>query len=163
MCINCIYSIYTVAGRCSKQSGVDHLDIVISTSVARPIYEQIKEQIESAIICGEMGAGDRLPSIRMLANELGVSVITTKRAYAALEAAGFIESVQGRGCFVSTQDANVVKDERARRVKNSLRSAIEDGRRAGMSNAELSRVFKDCLENEHSESAPPAERSAQSG
>lgn len=129
------------------------MDIVISTRDARPIYEQIKEQIEGAIIRGEIVEGDQLPSIRMLANELGVSVITTKRAYADLEASGFIRSVQGRGCFVSTQDASVVKDGRIRRVEQTLRSAIEDGRRAGMSDGELSRVFKDCLEGLAEESA----------
>lgn len=121
------------------------MDIVISTRDARPIYEQIKGQIESAIIRGELAEGDKLPSIRTLANDLGVSVITTKRAYADLETAGFIESVQGRGCFVSVSNASVVKDVRIRRIEESIRSVIADGRRADMSDEDLIRVFRDCL------------------
>lgn len=121
------------------------MDIVISTRDARPIYEQIKGQIESAIIRGEIAGGNKLPSIRTLANDLGVSVITTKRAYADLETAGFIESVQGRGCFVSVSNANVVKDVRIRRIEESIRSVIADGRRADMSDEDLIRVFRDCL------------------
>lgn len=122
------------------------MDIVISTRDARPIYEQVEEQIESAIIRGELAGGDKLPSIRALANDLGVSVITTKRAYADLEAAGFIESVQGRGCFVSVSDGSAVKDERIRRVQEAIRNAIIDGRRADMSDGELAQVFRDCLD-----------------
>lgn len=121
------------------------MDIVISTGDARPIYEQIKGQIESAIIRGELAGGDQLPSIRALANDLGVSVITTKRAYADLETAGYIESVQGRGCFVSINDTSIVKDKRVRRVEESIRSAIADGRRADMNNEELIQIFRDCL------------------
>lgn len=121
------------------------MDIVISTRDARPIYEQIKEQIESAIIREELAGGDQLPSIRSLANDLGVSVITTKRAYSDLEASGFIESVQGRGCFVSVNDTNAVKDERIRRVEESIRNAIADGRHADMSDETLIRIFRNCL------------------
>lgn len=122
------------------------MDIVISTRDARPIYEQIKEQIESAIIRGDISEGDQLPSIRALANDLGVSVITTKRAYADLEEAGFVRSVQGRGCFVSARDSSAVIDERTRRVKSEMQSAIGNGRRAGMDNSMLRTLFESCLD-----------------
>ena len=73
------------------------MDIIISTSSGRPIYEQITDQIKSAIVTGQLAEGEQLPSIRALANSLRVSAITTKRAYADLEATGLIETVQGKG------------------------------------------------------------------
>ena len=77
------------------------MEIIISNSSDKPIYEQISSQIKSAILSGELATGQALPSIRSLANDLHVSVITTKRAYSDLEALGFIETRQGKGSFVA--------------------------------------------------------------
>ena len=77
------------------------MDIIISNGSSEPIYEQITRQIKAAIMAGELAEGDPLPSIRALANDLRISVITTKRAYAELEEAGFIDTVQGKGSFVA--------------------------------------------------------------
>ena len=77
------------------------MDIILSNSSDKPIYEQIASQIRAHILAGTLVSGEKLPSIRALANGLGVSVITTKRAYSDLEEAGFIETVQGKGCFVA--------------------------------------------------------------
>lgn len=80
------------------------MEIVISNSSGRPIYEQIADQVKSQIVSGQLKAGDPLPSMRQLAQSLRISVITTKRAYNDLEAEGFIETVAGKGCYVSAQD-----------------------------------------------------------
>ena len=81
------------------------MEIVISNSGSVPIYEQIEAQIKDAILSGELAPGELLPSIRSLANDLRVSVITTKRAYADLEELGFVVTVQGKGCLLYTSDA----------------------------------------------------------
>ena len=77
------------------------MDIILSNSSDKPIYEQITSQVKAQILSGTLAAGAKLPSIRALASDLGVSVITTKRAYADLEQLGFICTVQGKGCFVA--------------------------------------------------------------
>lgn len=77
------------------------MDIILSNSSDKPIYEQISSQVKAQILSGTLAAGAKLPSIRALASDLGVSVITTKRAYADLEQLGFICTVQGKGCFVA--------------------------------------------------------------
>ena len=80
------------------------MDIIISNSSGKPIYEQIANQIKEQIMAGSLQAGDALPSMRLLARELRISVITTKRAYEELERDGFLESVPGKGCFVAPQN-----------------------------------------------------------
>ena len=89
------------------------MDIVISNANGQPIYEQIKEQIKEAILTGELAEGAPLPSIRSLANSLHVSVITTKRAYADLEALGFIDTMQGKGSFVAGSNTELLQIGRA--------------------------------------------------
>ena len=75
------------------------VDIIISNSSGKPIYEQIADQVKEQIMAGALAAGDALPSMRLLAKELRISVITTKRAYEELERDGFLENVPGKGCF----------------------------------------------------------------
>ena len=86
------------------------MDIIISNSSGVPIYEQIEEQIKSQIMTGELVEGDALPSMRVLAKELKISIITTKRAYEDLERDGFIESVTGKGSFVKGVNSDMVKE-----------------------------------------------------
>ena len=124
------------------------MDIIISNSSDKPIYEQITTQIKDSIVSGELTAGDQLPSIRALANDLGISAITTKRAYADLEAAGFIETVQGKGCFVAGVNREFLREERLRRVEELLVQAAREARAAGVSTLELREMFDLVVEGE---------------
>ena len=119
-----------------------------SNSSDKPIYEQITTQIKDSIVSGELAAGNQLPSIRALANDLGISAITTKRAYADLEAAGFIETVQGKGCFVAGVNREFLREERLRRVEDLLVQAAREARAAGVSTPELREMFDLVVEGE---------------
>lgn len=113
------------------------MDIVISNSSDKPIYEQISSQIKDAILSEQLASGQMLPSIRGLANELRVSVITTKRAYADLEAQGFIKTVQGKGSFVAGGNKEMLKEERLRHIESLLEQALSDSKTAGVSLSEI--------------------------
>lgn len=101
------------------------MDIIISNSSGVPIYEQIEEQIKSQIISGELVEGDALPSMRVLAKELKISIITTKRAYEELERDGFIESVTGRGSFVKGINSDIVKENMMFAIEELLDKAVD--------------------------------------
>lgn len=122
------------------------MDIIISTSSGKPIYEQITDQIKSAIVTGQLAEGEQLPSIRALANSLRVSAITTKRAYADLEASGLIETVPGKGSFVAGGNAELIREEQMREVEGLLTKAVERGRAVGITDDELSEMFALVLE-----------------
>ena len=113
------------------------MDIVISNGSPLPIYEQIATQIRAAIVGGELAEGEQLPSIRALANDLRVSVITTKRAYNDLEAQGFVETVPGKGCFVAGGNRELVREERLRSIEELLEEALGRARQAEIDVAEL--------------------------
>lgn len=113
------------------------MELLISNASASPIYEQIAHQIKDAILSGELTEGSPLPSIRSLANDLHVSVITTKRAYAELEAAGFITTVQGKGTFVAGGNLELLKEERLRSIEAQLTRVIEEARGAGIAKDDL--------------------------
>lgn len=123
------------------------MDIVISNSSDKPIYEQITAQIKDAILNGQIASGQMLPSIRGLANELRVSVITTKRAYSDLEEQGFIETVPGKGCFVSGGSNELLREERLRQVESLLERAITASQSAGLSIAELHEIIDMLVES----------------
>lgn len=110
------------------------MDIIISNASEKPIYEQITSQIKNLILSEELKAGDALPSMRLLAKELRISVITTKRAYEELERDGFIESVTGKGSFVSCQNSDFIREEHLRMVEEYLQKAIDT---AKISNVQL--------------------------
>ena len=101
------------------------MDIIISNSSGVPIYEQIEEQIKSQIMMGELVEGDALPSMRLLAKELKISIITTKRAYEDLEREGFIESVTGKGSFVKGVNSDMVKENMMFAIQELLESAVD--------------------------------------
>lgn len=113
------------------------MDIIISNSNGKPIYEQISSQVRAQILSGALEAGERLPSIRALADGLGVSVITTKRAYADLEAEGLVETVQGKGCFVSQQNKALLRERRMRRVEDLMGQAATEAMNIGLTRDEL--------------------------
>ena len=122
------------------------MDIIISKSSGRPIYEQITDQIKAAIVTGQLAEGEQLPSIRALANSLRVSAITTKRAYADLEAAGLIETVQGKGTYVAGGNAELIREEQLRQVEAHMARAVDAGRAMGLTDDELTEMFALVLE-----------------
>lgn len=124
------------------------MDIIISNSSDLPIYQQITNQLKDCILVGELAAGQQLPSIRALANDLRISAITTKRAYADLEAEGFIETVAGKGSFVSGGNTELLREERLRRVEESLQAAIDEARGAGVEMAQLHEMMDLIAEGE---------------
>jgi Predicted transcriptional regulators len=120
--------------------------IVISNTSGGPIYEQIKEQIKAAILAGELEEDAQLPSIRQLAQDLRVSVITTMRAYSELEQEGFVANVQGKGCFVLKQNQEWVREEKMRQVEGHLQKAIEAGQVLKLSYGEMAELLKLLME-----------------
>lgn len=117
------------------------MDIIISNSGGVPIYEQITRQMKGLILRGELKEGEALPSMRLLAKELRISVITTKRAYEELERDGFLENVPGKGCFVAPQNRELLREAQLRRVEEKLTQAIEEARRGAVSLEELKEML----------------------
>ena len=113
------------------------MQILLSTASGKPIYEQIVEQIKEQIMTGKLQTGELLPSMRLLARELRISVITTKRAYELLEQEGFLENVPGKGCYVAPQNRELLREAQLRRVEEALTQAAEEARRGGISLEEL--------------------------
>ena len=105
------------------------MDIILSNASGKPIYEQIAAQVKEQIMAGALSAGDALPSMRLLAKELRISVITTKRAYEELERDGFLENVPGKGCFVAPQNRELLREAQLRKVEEKLSQAVEEARR----------------------------------
>ena len=121
------------------------LEIIVSNSSASPIYEQIAQQIKDAILTGDLAEGELLPSIRTLANDLRISVITTKRAYAELEAAGFVNTVQGKG--TSGGNIELLREEQLRNVEQLLSQATELAKSAGVDARELHEMLDLLMED----------------
>jgi GntR family transcriptional regulator len=113
------------------------VNIIISNSSDKPIYEQIASQIKSLILTGALQTGEALPSLRLLAKELRVSVISTKRAYEELEREGFIESVAGKGSFVAGKNMQLIHEEYLRITEGYLQQAVDMARLSGLSESEL--------------------------
>lgn len=122
--------------------------IIISNRSDLPIYEQIKEQTKEAIINGELREGEALPSIRQLAKDLRISVITTSRAYNELEQEGFIASMQGKGSYVLPQNSAMVREQYLRRVEGHLSDAVQDARMAGITAETLKEMLTILLKEE---------------
>ena len=113
------------------------MSIILSNSSGKPMYEQISEQIKSEILSGVREAGQQMPSIRTLAKDLRVSVITTKRAYEELERDGFVETVPGRGTYVAHQNSQMLREEQLRRAEDCLSQAVDIAKTAGITEQEL--------------------------
>jgi GntR family transcriptional regulator len=118
------------------------LNIIISNRSDEPIYNQIYQQLRGAIIREELTAGEPLPSIRNLARELQVSVITTKRAYEELERDGYIETVAGKGSFVAPQNAELLREKRVNLIEEKMVAVIQEARTLGLSLPELQRIVE---------------------
>lgn len=113
------------------------MNIIIRNTGEAPIYEQIVTQIKNEIIAGELQEGEALPSIRLLAKELRISVITTKRAYEELEREGFIVTMTGKGSFVSSKNIELVREEQRKNMERCLNEAIAAARMAGVGRDEM--------------------------
>ena len=124
------------------------MNIIISNSSGKPIYEQITSQIKNMIISGQLNAGDPLPSMRALAKELRISVITTKRAYEDLERDGFITTVVGKGSFVASTDSEFLREEQLRTAEAHLTQAVRAARLGGIDIEELVEVLRMLYEEE---------------
>ena len=124
------------------------MNILISNSDGRPIYEQITGQIKSQILSGKLEAGEALPSIRLLAKELRISVITTKRAYEDLERDGFIETIPGKGSFVAAKNPEFLREERLRVAEGHMAKAVEVAKSSGIGHDELAEVLAVLFQND---------------
>lgn len=125
--------------------------VVISNRTGAPIYEQIKEQIKTEILSGALQEGEQLPSIRQLAHDLRISVITTTRAYSDLEQEGFIVTVQGKGTFVQAQDSELAREQLLREVEAGLSSAVKAARLANLSREEFDQILEMIFEADSNE------------
>lgn len=117
------------------------MNIIISNSDPRPIYEQVGEAVRGAIISGELTPGEALPSIRGLAKDLRISVITTKRAFEELEREGYISTVPGKGSFVAETGAGLLRERRLSEIEGHLREALRLGRSCGVGQEEIKKML----------------------
>lgn len=122
------------------------MDIIISNTSGAPIYEQIEVQIREMILRGELKAGDALPSMRTLAKDLRISMITTKRAYEELERDGFIESFTGRGSFVKAQNKELLRERVLAETEEYFTKGIQKALDAGLTKEEMVETFRMLLE-----------------
>lgn len=113
------------------------MKITLSNFSGIPIYEQIKEQIKSQILSGELKEGDKLPSLRELARDLRISVLTTTRVYTELEKEGFITNIQGRGCYVLGAGSELLKEHMLREMERNLSDALKAAKIAGLNISEV--------------------------
>lgn len=118
------------------------MDIILTNTSDEPIYQQIVTQIKALIMNGTLAAGDALPSMRNLALQLRISVITTKRAYEELEREGYIETFAGKGCFVKAQNRDFLIEENMRQTEELLSRACEKGRMCGLSLADMTEMLE---------------------
>lgn len=118
------------------------MNIIISNSGDKPIYEQIIGQIKNMVMNGTLKEGDMLPSMRTLAKELRISVITTKRAYEELEREGFITTIVGKGSFVRAADTELLREERLRQVEELLTQAVSLAGQSGITRQELQEILE---------------------
>ena len=118
------------------------MNIIISNISGVPIYEQIEEQIKTQIMSGALSAGELLPSMRVLAKELRISIITTKRAYEDLERGGYISTVQGKGCYVNAVNEDLVRENMLFAIQELFESAVDKAAIGRISLDELTETLK---------------------
>ncbi len=118
------------------------MKVIISNSSPDPIYEQISRQVKAQIISGELAEGQVLPSIRRLAHDLQISVITTKRAYDELEKEGFINTVGGKGTFVAVQNPELLREKKMKIVEEKLAQAVDEAKLMGIGEDQIIRMLQ---------------------
>ncbi len=124
------------------------MNVIVSNASDKPIYEQIYSQIKGAILRGEVKEGEILPSIRALAKELRISVITTKRAFDDLERDGFICTVQGKGSFIAEKNGELIREEHLKQAEEKFSEGVELARLGGASSEEIEEMFRLILKGE---------------
>ena len=124
------------------------MELIIRNTAGQPIYDQISSQIKAQIIAGTLRPGEALPSIRGLAKDLKISVITTKRAYDELEAQGFVTTAAGKGCFVAEKNLDLVREHQLKELEDHLSAAAELSKSCGVSREELQEMLRILLEEE---------------
>ena len=122
------------------------MKIVVSNNYDGPIYEQIKSQILQAILSRELMPGDILPSLRSLARDLKVGVLTINRAYTELESGGYIENIQRKGCFVAQSREELIRNHLIGEARAMFADAIREARKAGAGDAQITDLFRQCME-----------------
>ena len=113
------------------------MNIIISNSSNTPIYEQIREQIKNKIVSNELKTGELLPSIRNLAKDLRISVITTKNAYEDLEREGYVETIPGKGTYVANKNVELIREEQLQKIENLIDTAVSLARISNISKKEI--------------------------
>ncbi len=124
------------------------MNLIISNSSNTPIYEQIKEQIKSKILSNELKSGDLLPSIRNLAKDLRISVITTKNAYEELEREGYVETMPGKGTYIASKNIEIIKEEQMKKVENLIDTAVSIAKMSKITKKELKDMLDILYEEE---------------
>ena len=124
------------------------MELIIRNNSGQPIYDQISGQIKAQILSGALSPGDALPSIRGLAKDLKISVITTKRAYDDLEAQGLINTVAGKGCFVAEKNLDLIREQKLKELEDHLDAAVELAAQCGVSALELMEMLRILLKEE---------------
>ncbi|MDT3424820.1 GntR family transcriptional regulator [Paenibacillus forsythiae] len=124
------------------------MNIILSNSSGEPIYAQIVTQIRQMILQGELAAGSPLPSIRQLAKDLQISVITTKRAYEELEREGLVDSLVGKGSFVSGMNQQYIREQRYRLLEEKMKEVMKESELLGIGFAEMVEIFRTLKEEE---------------
>lgn len=125
------------------------MNIIISNSNDQPIYKQVKDQIKNAIITNELKPGDKLPSIRSLAKDLNISVITTKAAYEELETDGYVETIPAKGTYVSNKNADLIKEEQLQNIEYLINTAIDIAKISQINKKELNNIIDILWEDEN--------------
>lgn len=126
------------------------MDIIISNSVDTPLYEQVKEQIKNKIVANELKAGELLPSIRSLAKDLRISVITTKNAYDELEKESYVKTIPGKGTYVANKNTELIKEEQLQKVEGLIDTAVSIAKISGITKKEIKEML-DILYGEENE------------
>ena len=124
------------------------MELIIRNTTNQPIYDQIYTQIKDLILAGKLQPGEALPSIRTLAKDLRISVITTKRAYDELEADGFLYTVAGKGCFVAETNLDLIREQKLKELEDHLDAAAALAAQCGVSPAELVEMLRTLLKEE---------------
>lgn len=137
-----VYTVLVYHVQYAKNRRIAKLEIIISSSIDKPIYEQIVSQIKEMIMIGELKSGDTLPSMRKLAKSLHVSVITTQKAYETLMRDGFIETIPAKGTFVSNANKDFIIEENRRRIEAMLSDTVTLARENGISLDSLINTMK---------------------
>ncbi len=124
------------------------MDIIISNSSNVPIYEQIKEQIKSKIISNELVVGEKLPSIRSLAHDLRISVITTKNAYEELEREGYVETIPAKGTYIANKNMEIIREEQLQKIESMIETSVKIAKISNISKEEIKNIVDIFYEEE---------------